>query len=225
MPRYLLGQGVNLKHTVYDRNGALTAATVVFTATPEEGDPVVPAVTTTSTGVYTAATFVPEVEGTWTYSVDVSGAVEDVVYGTFTVVDGSTLTTAPADAYASQADLATVIYPLPDDADLLLRRAARAIDRVLLCSVYDPTEPEKIEALRLATLEQIAGGRQDGDTTGLGGITTTSTSFSLGKLSVQRQATSTTPVPRIGGLVEQAWLVLQAAGMTGQGPGERLWPV
>jgi len=222
MPRYLLGQGVNLEHTVYDRDGALTAgATVLFTATPASGSPVVPAVSSPSTGVYRAATFAPAAAGQWTYDVVVSGPVTDIVHGAFAVVDGSTLTTPPTGAYASQADLSNILSPLPDNADTLLVRAAREIDRALICSVYDVEDADVIEALRQASLEQIAGAQQDGDTTGLGGLTQTATNFSIGKIQVQRAATSTTPVPRTNGLVDQAWLTLQAAGLTGQGPGER----
>jgi hypothetical protein len=162
--------------------------------------------------------------GAWTYRVLVTGAVADVVYGAFTVVDGSTLTTPPTGAYASQADLAAILYPLPDNADQLLVRAAREIDRALLCQTYDTEAAATIAALRQATLEQIAGNAQDGDSTGLGGILTTSTDFSIGKLSVKRSSTPTTPVPRTNGLVDQAWLTLQAAGLTGGGPGER-WAV
>jgi hypothetical protein len=221
MPRYLLGQGVNLEHTVYDRDGALAAATVAFTATPAVGTPVIPTVTNPSTGIYRAATFVPTDLGAWTYRVDVTGAVSDVAFGAFTLVDGSTLTTPPTGAYASQADLATILYPLPDNADQLLVRAAREIDRALLCATYDIEAEATIAALKQATLEQIAGNAQDGDSTGLGGILTTSTDFNIGKLSVKRSSTPTTPVPRAGGLVDQAWLTLQAAGLTGGGPGER----
>lgn len=224
MPRYLLGQGVNLEHTVYDRAGALADATVVFTATPAVGTPVIPSVTHVSTGLYRAATFVPTDLGAWTYRVDVTGAVSDVAFGAFTLVDGSTLTTPPTGAYASQADLAGILYPIPDNADQLLVRASLEIDRALLTAVYDTTDTAVIAALKQATLEQIAGNAQDGDSTGLGGVTQTATNFSIGKISVQKAATSTSPVPRTVGLVSQAWLTLQAAGLTGGGPGER-WAV
>ncbi|GGN86376.1 hypothetical protein GCM10010112_67880 [Actinoplanes lobatus] len=222
MPRYVFGAGVNLEHTVYDRDGALTAgATVVFTATPATGSPVVPAVSTPSTGVYRAATFAPGSTGQWTYSVSVSGPVTDIVYGAFAVVDGSTLTTPPTGAYASQADLSNILSPLPDNADTLLIRAAREIDRALLCAVYDVENADVIAALKQASLEQIAGAQQDGDSTGLGGVTTTATNFTIGKIQVTKASGSTTPVPRTNGLVDQAWLTLQTAGLTGQGPGER----
>lgn len=220
MPRYLLGQGVNLEHRVYDRDGAPAAASVVFTATPTTGSPVVPSVSTPSIGVYRAATFAPPA-GSWTYRVDVTGAVTDVAFGAFTVVDGALFATLPTGAYASLADLSAVLSPLPDNADQLLVRAAREIDRALITAVYDPEDPAVIEALRQASLEQIAGNAQDGDSTGLGGITTTATAFTIGKVQVSKAATASTPVPRTGGLVDQAWLTLQAAGLTGGQPGER----
>lgn len=221
MPRYLLGQGVNLQHTVYDRDGQLTDATVVFTATPSVGAPVVPGTTRLSTGVYRAPTFVPAAAGSWAYTVQVTGAVSDIAYGFFTMVDGSLLTTPPAGAYASQADLAGIISPLPENAEVLLVRAAREIDRALLTATYEIDDPIVIEALRQASLEQISGALQDGDINGLGGLTQTATNFTLGKLQVTKAATATTPVPRTNGLVDQAWLILQAAGLTGGQPGER----
>ncbi|GIE29964.1 hypothetical protein Ait01nite_030090 [Actinoplanes italicus] len=220
MPRYLLGQGVNLEHTVYDRDGALAAATVVFTATPTVGSPVIPSVASPSLGIYRAATFEPTDLGQWTYKVAVTGPVTDARFGAFQVVDGSTLAVPPTGAYASQADLSDILSPLPDNADQLLIRAAREIDRALLAAVYDITDPVYVEALRQASLEQIAGNAQDGDSTGLGGILTTITSFTIGKLQGTKAATPTSPVPRTNGLVDQAWLTLQAAGLTGGQPGE-----
>lgn len=89
MATYELGQGVNLEYLAYDRNGVLTDATVVFTATKPDGvTTVTPSVNHISTGTYEAATFVPDKSGTWTYVVTVSGAVTDVAYGAFTVFPG-----------------------------------------------------------------------------------------------------------------------------------------
>lgn len=81
-----LGDGVNLDHRVYDRDGALTAATVALVITRPNGTTFTsPVITTPSTGLYRAATFVPDVVGDWTYYFDVSGAVTDRAYGQFTV--------------------------------------------------------------------------------------------------------------------------------------------
>jgi hypothetical protein len=218
MPRYLLGQGVNLEHLVSDRDGALTDADVVITATQAAGVPVLPGVDRVSVGRYRAATFVPATAGAWKYRVDVSGPVTDVRYGSWTVVDGDP-TIPPPGAHASLADLADLVSPLPDLAEQMLVRASRLIDRALLTAVYDPADAAVIAALREATVEQVAGGLASGDKQGLGVLTTVS-SFSIGKLSVQRPA-ATTVAPTTGGLIHQAWLVLQLAGITGQGPWTR----
>jgi hypothetical protein len=81
-----LGDGVNLDHRVYNRAGTLTAATVVVAVARPDGTAITaPEVTTPSTGYYQAATFVPDVSGTWTFTWSVSGTVTDVQHGSFTV--------------------------------------------------------------------------------------------------------------------------------------------
>lgn len=86
-----LGDGVNLEHRVYDRDGVLTAATVALVITPPDGTTfTAPAITTPSTGIYRADTFVPDALGEWTYHFDVSGAVTDKAYGRFTVTTPTT---------------------------------------------------------------------------------------------------------------------------------------
>ena len=120
-------------------------------------------------------------------------------------------------AYATPDDLTGVVNPVPTHAELLLRRASRAVDRALLCARYDPTDPAIVTALREATVEQVAGMLASGDKTGLG-VMNEPQSFTIGKISVQRPAT--TEAPSTDGLVNQAYAVLQAAGLTGQGPQE-----
>lgn len=127
MTTYDLGQGVNLTHTVYDRDGALTAATVALTVTRPDGTAFTPpTVTTPSTGVYRAATFVPDALGTWTYLWTISGTVTDVEDGTFTV---------QAVAVREYADLPTVKDSLGktsvDDRDDLIEQAIRSASRMI----------------------------------------------------------------------------------------------
>ena len=124
-------------------------------------------------------------------------------------------------AYATPNDLDGIVDPVPANAELLLVRASRAVDQALLTAVYDPTDLDVIEALRQATVEQVAGTLESGDKNGLG-VITTSRSFTIGKITVQRDAT-TASAPTTGGLVSQAFAVLQAAGLTGQPPTERTW--
>jgi hypothetical protein len=90
MTTYDRGDGVNLKHLVYNRDGDLTDATVVFTVTKPDGSTVSPSVTRISTGTYQADTFTGDLSGPWKYKVDVSGAVVDVAYGDFTVIPADT---------------------------------------------------------------------------------------------------------------------------------------
>lgn len=90
MTTYDFGDGVNLSHLVYDRDGNLTDATVVFTVTKPDGSTTTPSVTHVSTGTYRATTFAADVSGPWTYKVSVSGAIIDTAYGDFTVNPGDT---------------------------------------------------------------------------------------------------------------------------------------
>lgn len=111
----------------------------------------------------------------------------------------------------------------PANAGLLLTRASRDVDRALICSVYDPTDPDVQAALRDATIEQVAGYLDSGDLTGTGAAPPTS-GFTIGRISVQRggggSSGSGQQATRIQGLWPQAWAVLQQAGLTGHGPQE-----
>lgn len=120
-------------------------------------------------------------------------------------------------AYATSADLAGYVDTVPANADLLLDRASRQIDQALLTSVYDTADADVIEALKVATCEQVAGNLAAGVTDGIGAAVPTS--FTLGKLSVSRGQGGANPAAqarKVYGLWEQAWLVLQQAGLTGQ---------
>lgn len=122
-------------------------------------------------------------------------------------------------AYATIAELTTFYGSAPANAQLLLDRASRDVDQALLCQFYDPTLAANIAALNLATLEQVAGNLDAGVKKGNGAIAPDS--FTLGKLSVTRSKGGANPATRavkIGRLWEQAYLVLQSAKLTGQGP-------
>ena len=120
-------------------------------------------------------------------------------------------------AYATVDQLNTKLGRTPVNAQQLLDRASRDVDRAILCAVYDPTDPAVVTALREATLEQVATNLDQGDVTGLGG-TQRGRSFTIGRLNVQRSTSSDDRPARIGSLWEQAWDILQAAGLTGHGP-------
>jgi hypothetical protein len=121
---YDLGDGVALEHTVYDRTGALTAATVAITVTKPSGATVSPSVTTPSTGVYRAASFTTDQTGLWYGAWSVSGSVVDVVPFAFTVANPG-----PA-AYADfEAVKAALGKDSVDGRDDLIRMAILAASR------------------------------------------------------------------------------------------------
>jgi hypothetical protein len=87
VPIYDLGDGVNLRRLVRDRDGALTDASAVLTVTRPDSSTDTPTVTRTSLGQYDAATYVPPAVGRYSYKWTITGAVTDVSYGTFTVAN------------------------------------------------------------------------------------------------------------------------------------------
>jgi hypothetical protein len=123
-------------------------------------------------------------------------------------------------AYATITELTAKLGRTPVNSQQLLDRASRDVDRALLTAVYDVTDPAIVAALKEATLEQIAANLDNGDLTGNG--VTRPNSFTLGKLSMQVPSKDSADRPvKIGRLWEQAWLVLQQAGLTGFAP--RTW--
>lgn len=118
-------------------------------------------------------------------------------------------------AYATVDELHERLGRTPANAQVLLDRASRDVDRALLCAVYDPDHPAIVTALRAATLEQVAA-RLDADTRAA-----RSAGFTIGRLSVQAPADPGDQPALIGTLWEQAWTILQAAGLTGHGPQSR----
>lgn len=181
------------------------------------GDDVVigPTLTHVATGLYS-----------YTWAVLIGQAADD--YQWIWTADGPrqasetvTVVAALSGSYATSVELADYVTTVPANADVLLRRASRDVDRALLCSVYDTTDEANIAALTAATCEQVAGQLAAGATDGIGA--TGARSFSLGKLSVNRSGAPSNPAAqaaKVGGLWEQAWAVLQQAGLTGQGPAE-----
>jgi hypothetical protein len=127
-----LGDGINLEHRVYDRDGAPTAATVVYDVRRPDGTAIsAPAVTSPSLGYYRAASFIPDIIGPWTFRVTVSGAVTDVRHGSFTVTDPTDVVPLGG-PYAALAQLKAQMG-IPDsntarDADLTRRLKSAAQD-------------------------------------------------------------------------------------------------
>jgi hypothetical protein len=140
LPTYDLGDGVNLRRIVRDRDGALTDATVALAITRPDGDDGNPSVNRTSLGQYDAATYVPDLSGRYSYKWTVTGAVTDVSYGTFTVANP-----APA-LYADLALVKEMLSKESEDArDVLvlqsIRSASRLIDKRTGRRFYADAEP------------------------------------------------------------------------------------
>lgn len=125
MPIYDLGDAVNLRHFVYDRNDALVDATVTLAVTRPDGvtvDPVT--VIRTSLGQYDANSYTPVVVGAYRFKWTVVGAVTDVSYGTFQVANP-----APS-LYCSLPQVkAQLSKETDDDRDDLIEVAIRASSR------------------------------------------------------------------------------------------------
>lgn len=126
MPTYDLGDGVNLRHFVYNRDGDLTDATVAFLITKPNGTTTGPLVTRTSVGQYDAATYVPDAIGEYRYRWTITGTVTDVVYGTFTVAD-------PSPSYYSELPLvkSQLGKITTDDRDELIQASITAASRMI----------------------------------------------------------------------------------------------
>lgn len=123
-------------------------------------------------------------------------------------------------AYATVEQLATHLGYTPDGAQRLLDRATRDIDRILRCAIYDTENDDVIEALKVATMEQVAYQLEQGNTSGIrhGMQPGAPTGSSAGAVDLSRGQSvggNTTALPLIG---DQAYQVLAAGGVSFQGP-------
>jgi hypothetical protein len=176
--------------------------------------PTATGVTAEGVGLYSYAWAIPAGLAAGAYVVTWSGTDDDGDAVTATEV--VTVASAPIEGgYASVDDLTERLGRTPPGAAQLIARASRDVDRALLCAVYDPDHPAVVAALRAATLEQVAA-RLDADSRA-----SRRAGFSIGRLSVQASAEQGDQPVLIGGLWEQAWTILQAAGLTGHGPQSR----
>lgn len=130
-------------------------------------------------------------------------------------------------AYATPEQLGEFLDPEPTPANAarLLDRASRDVDRELKCSVYDvddsgmPTKQAVIDALREATLEQVAWRLAQGDDEGLGAAGVYS-SVSIGSVTLSRGSGSGSGGSSGGAedFGEQARQILDDAGLLGFEP-------
>jgi hypothetical protein len=124
-------------------------------------------------------------------------------------------------AYATVEQLVDRLGSTPRNASVLLDRASRDVDRVLMCSNYNTADSAVTTALQEATLEQVAWRLERGDVNGIehtaqpgvpsggaaGGVSLSGGGNAVGG--------STYGSPRLG---DQVWIILQQAGLTGQAP-------
>jgi hypothetical protein len=197
MATYDLGDGVNLEHLVYDRDDALTAATVAITVTRPDGTSfTAPAITTPSTGTYRAATFVPDAAGVWSYQWSISGTVTDIAPGAFSVRAVAVRDYCTAAELRDHFGDASSLLP-----EALLQRAisatSRAIDRhtgrrfwqdtAVQAKVYRPDDAYEAEVDDISTTTGLV---VETDTTGDATWATTwaSTDYQLEPLNASTES-------------------------------------
>jgi hypothetical protein len=133
--------------------------------------------------------------------------------------------------YATVTELDEFLGHTPDGAERMLTRATRRVRSALMSARYDPTNQTIIDALREATLELCAwwdDNGMDGSESGPDADPGTWTSVSAGSIAFGRGSggsgaggsseSATARTATRAGLPEQAYLVLQQAGLTGHGP-------
>ncbi|GAA0969749.1 hypothetical protein GCM10009555_017450 [Acrocarpospora macrocephala] len=199
--------------TVYAPDGTSTTAAVTVSETDDDGVRMASAaVTYPVAGLYVLAWVVTGIgAGVEHQQVPVAPAVTTVPQGR---------------VYATTTDLANKLRKAPPlNAPILLERASRLVDKELLCAIYDvdddglPTDPVHIEAMRDATVEQVAAWSPIGeDGTG---VTDHYTNVKLGSASMSRGGGSSGGSQKGSAaeeLAPQARMILQQAGLTGHGP-------
>lgn len=115
--------------------------------------------------------------------------------------------------YATVEELTAAMLPRtpPANAEQLLRRASRQVDRILLTSVYDAADADVIQALSDATCEQVLYQLGIGNSAGIeGGYS----SVAIGSVKLDKGSSG-------GGgngdsrFSPEAFTILQLAGLTG----------
>jgi hypothetical protein len=131
-------------------------------------------------------------------------------------------------AYATVTDLEETLGNgyTPPNAQRLLDRASRDVDRAIQCATYAtdtndlPTDPVVLTALKEATLEQVAYNAEIGNTNGIihamqSGVPSGTSAGSIDLSRGPSAGGSTDGLPWLG---PQAGWVLRQAGLLGQPP-------
>lgn len=109
MTTYDVGDGVSLRHTVYDGNGALVAADVSVVVTAPDQTTLSPDVNTPSVGVFEADEFIVDQPGVWLFRWNAEGLVHDVTDGAFAVAGtGASDWATPTEVFDISGELVTV---------------------------------------------------------------------------------------------------------------------
>lgn len=121
-----------------------------------------------------------------------------------------------ADSYATTADWYDQMGSTgPANLRVLLRRASRDVDSILLTSVYDITDPDVASALMRATCEQVAFRLARGETDGM---PTGVQSVAIGSVQLSRGYSTGKGESDVNRFSEQAFQILRNAGLTGHAP-------
>lgn len=129
MATYDLGDGVNLRHLVYDRDDQLTDAIVALGIIKPDGTTASVTVEHTGLGRYDANTYIPNQVGDYTYKWTVTGAVTDVATGSFSVADPAPKMYATLPMVKAQLNKDT--DDTRDDlVEICVRAASRRIDQL-----------------------------------------------------------------------------------------------
>jgi hypothetical protein len=131
-------------------------------------------------------------------------------------------------AYATADDLADLLgNQVPPNAQRLLDRASRDVDRAIKCARYStdvndlPTDPVVLAALKAATLEQVAWRLECGDVNGIRHDAQSGVPSGGGAGSVSLSRTGNTVGAATGGtpqLGDQPQWILRQAGLMGLAP-------
>lgn len=126
-------------------------------------------------------------------------------------------------AYATSTDLGGVLDYVPTNAQVLLDRASRQIDKALRLATYDidtsgyPTDAAVTEALKAATCEQVAYNLEVGNKNGIphGLQSGVPSSGQAGEFALSRGPSAGGATADQPWLADQAWTILrQTQGIT-----------
>lgn len=135
-------------------------------------------------------------------------------------------------AYATVQDLREELGYSLGNAQVLLDRASRDVDRAINTAIYSvdddglPTSPQVAQALKEATLEQVAAQLEGGNSNGIrhGMQSGVPSGASAGGVELSRGQSAGGSTSDTPWLADQAEWILRQAGLRGQAPQTYTWP-